>query len=153
MTFKVKDITGIDFDRLTVREFAGYSKAGRALWLCDCSCGNERVVRSDYLRSGHTQSCGCLRQERMKNKDNPRWNDGKSLSTDGYMRLHRPNHPSCDQKGYVREHRLVMEGKLGRYLKPWEIPHHKNEIKTDNDPDNLVLTTVNDHKRLYHTGD
>ena len=28
--------------------------------LCHCDCGDEKVVRFEYLRSGHTKSCGCL---------------------------------------------------------------------------------------------
>ena len=29
-------------------------------WHCRCECGNELDVRTTYLKSGHTQSCGCL---------------------------------------------------------------------------------------------
>lgn len=29
-------------------------------WRCRCECGNEIDVRTAYLKSGHTQSCGCL---------------------------------------------------------------------------------------------
>lgn len=28
---------------------------------CRCDCGAETIVRLDYLRSGHTTSCGCRR--------------------------------------------------------------------------------------------
>lgn len=30
-------------------------------WLCQCDCGNFKEVPSEYLTSGHTQSCGCLK--------------------------------------------------------------------------------------------
>ena len=33
---------------------------GRLRWRCRCSCGSERAVRADSLRSGGTISCGCL---------------------------------------------------------------------------------------------
>lgn len=32
-------------------------------WMCRCDCGEVTDVRSRDLRSGHTQSCGCLRAE------------------------------------------------------------------------------------------
>lgn len=28
-------------------------------WLCKCDCGKETIVRTEYLRNGHTTSCGC----------------------------------------------------------------------------------------------
>ncbi len=32
-------------------------------WRCRCDCGNEIKVQAGRLKSGHTQSCGCLRKE------------------------------------------------------------------------------------------
>lgn len=32
-------------------------------WECRCACGTLRNVRKDHLRSGATQSCGCLARE------------------------------------------------------------------------------------------
>lgn len=37
-------------------------------WLCKCSCGTEVEVVGNHLRKGNTQSCGCLREERLKDK-------------------------------------------------------------------------------------
>jgi len=37
-------------------------------WLCRCECGSELVLPSPYLRSGDTQSCGCLRKDKMSEK-------------------------------------------------------------------------------------
>lgn len=56
-------LTGKKFNRLTVLRRNGSSKDKHAMWLCKCDCGNETVVRSDCLRIGKIQSCGCLRNE------------------------------------------------------------------------------------------
>ena len=151
MQFKIESLTGRVFNRLTVVNLSKQGAYGRGLWLCHCDCGNEKIVRSDYLKSGHTQSCGCLRKERMTGLSNSRWAGGRYTATTGYTMIHCKGHPSVNKDGYVAEHRLVMEGKLGRYLKSWEIPHHKNEIKTDNDPDNLQLMTNSEHMRFHNT--
>ena len=59
---KAIDLTGQRFGRLTVIERKG-SKAKNVTWLCQCDCGNQTIVRGTNLNSGHTTSCGCLRNE------------------------------------------------------------------------------------------
>jgi hypothetical protein len=33
------------------------------MWACRCACGEDVVVSGINLRTGHTKSCGCLREE------------------------------------------------------------------------------------------
>lgn len=150
MPFQIEDLVGKKFGRLTAISLAKQGKYGRGLWACYCDCGNGKVVRSDYLKSGHTQSCGCLRKERMTGENNNRWSGGKYLNTDGYIMTMSKDHPGANKDGYVREHRLVMEGKLGRYLASWEILHHKDENKINNNPENLKLMTNSEHTSFHN---
>jgi len=49
---------GDRYGRLTICREAESQKWKRC-FLCRCECGAEVVVRLEYLRSGHTKSCGC----------------------------------------------------------------------------------------------
>ena len=60
----VIDMTGCRFGRLTVISRSGNINNGAAAWVCKCDCGTVCVVKGNYLRSGHTESCGCLQRER-----------------------------------------------------------------------------------------
>lgn len=70
---------------------------------------------------------------------NRAWTGGRIVDKDGYVLLKAPNHPHATAAGYVREHRLVMEEKLGRLLLPTEVVHHRDDCKHNNTPDNLEL--------------
>ena len=70
---KFNDLTGQRFGRLVVVERAGRyvspnRKQTHSTWLCKCDCGNSTIVRANQLRSGGTQSCGCLHKETFTNK-------------------------------------------------------------------------------------
>ena len=62
---KFIDITGEQFGRLTVLEFAGYTKTKGTLWKCLCECGNTTIVFKGNLTNGSICSCGCLRKESL----------------------------------------------------------------------------------------
>lgn len=49
------DITGQKFGELTVLKYVGDRK-----WLCQCSCGKQKIVRKNDLTSGKVKSCGHL---------------------------------------------------------------------------------------------
>lgn len=59
----------------------------------------------------------------------------------GYRYFHQPSHPNAGKHGKVAEHTIVMSEMLGRPLKKGESVHHKNGIRSDNNPKNLQLWT------------
>lgn len=56
------NLLGKKFGRLTVIEKAE-DKGVVSRWLCLCECGKEVVVSTNSLRTGHSTSCGCKREE------------------------------------------------------------------------------------------
>ena len=80
---------------------------------------------------------------------NPSWKGGRVLNK-GYVYLHRPSHPMADGQGYIAEHRLIMEKRLGRFLLPSEVVHHINGIPDDNRDENLMLFSSAGKHRQYH---
>jgi len=79
----------------------------------------------------------------MTNKEK----DEKVREIGGIIKLRDSEH--CG--GYVKRSRLVMEKKLGRFLKPEEVVHHINGIKDDDRPENLRLfPSKSKHMSFHH---
>ena len=55
------DLIGQTFGRLTVIErYNGEKPYDGSFWVCQCECGNIITTSGKRLRSGRTQSCGCI---------------------------------------------------------------------------------------------
>lgn len=61
---KRNDYTGQRFGRLVANRIVGKSpNGGNMIWECVCDCGNIKNILSTSLRTGVSQSCGCLQLE------------------------------------------------------------------------------------------
>lgn len=79
----------------------------------------------------------------------PSWQGGKRINHSGYVEIHMPEHPRARANGYVFEHILVAEKMIGRPLKPDEVVHHANRVKTDNQPENLKVILKGEHSHIH----
>jgi hypothetical protein len=59
-----ENLVGKKFNQLTVLSEVPKSERKnpkKTEWLCQCDCGNTTRVITNYLKTGHTKSCGCWR--------------------------------------------------------------------------------------------
>lgn len=115
---------GADFPKIDAKlKFRGKD----ARFFCSVKC--RRIVTQQESQIGKSGA------------ESTRWKGGVTNSG-GYVLVKVPGHPQAQHQQYVFEHRLVMEKKLGRYLLPTEIVHHKNGVADDNRIENLELFTT-----------
>ena len=86
----------------------------------------------------------------LRAEQNPSWKGGRTVDPRGYVLIKKPEHHRADVRGYVYEHILVAEAKLGRPLLPYEEVHHDDENPSNNDPDNLIVAESRFAHRKLH---
>lgn len=98
---------------------------------------------------GATSKGGPKRGTQM-GPDNPNWRGGRVVANHGYVLIRKPGHPRADVRGYVYEHILVAEQKIGRPILATEQVHHKNRVRSDNRPENLEVKAGRADHALEH---
>lgn len=67
-----KNLIGKKFGKLLVIRKAESHRTPsgqyKAMWLCKCDCGKEKIINAQNLTNGHTQSCGCCNAEMYNSK-------------------------------------------------------------------------------------
>ena len=123
------------------------------IWLPCANCGKLRWV--PWIGQGAlTKWCKSCTN---RGDQNPRWKGGRFINSHGYIEVRLDCndffYPMANEKkknnGYILEHRLVMAKHLGRCLHSWEIVHHRNGIKTDNQLHNLTLVLTDGHRQNH----
>ncbi|MFA5379442.1 MAG: HNH endonuclease [Dehalococcoidia bacterium] len=74
----------------------------------------------------------------------------RTVTKSGYVLIYQPEHHLSDVRGYVYEHRLVAEQKIGRPLIKGEMIHHIDGNAGNNHPDNLEVVSSHEAHRLLH---
>lgn len=136
---------GQRFGHLTVigqgpAKFYGKDHVKHQTSLCRCDCGTIILALNDSLLRKHRVKCSSRCRATFK---------GRYISSNGYVCVYAPQHPYATKKGYVYEHRLIMEKNIGRYLLPSEDVHHKDRNRLNNKIDNLLLLSRHEHHRLH----
>lgn len=114
-----------------------------------------RYVRKVLLRHDAPR----LGEGGRRGEANHEFAGGRRITLGGYVKVTPPEgyttaKPRPGRKaGYIFEHRLVMEQKLGRHLLPTEIVDHVDGLTLHNHPDNLRLFASNaEHLRATLAG-
>ena len=121
--------------------------------IVQCQCQNKTIktlLTTTLTKKGRKiLSCGCLVHEphvKPEDKHVP-LSDGK------YRYVYVPNSPNARKKGgykgYMYEHRFVMEKILGRPLTNDEHVHHIDFNGLNNEPSNLMILSNSEHSRLH----
>lgn len=103
---------------------------------CSCGCG-EKFWEMDHTKRKRKYIPGHNAYNKKGNEAFA-WNGGTTIKK-GYKYQYFPSHPHATKDGYVLEHRLVMEFKIGRILNKNEVVHHKDKNRLNNSIDNLEL--------------
>lgn len=116
-----------------------------------CSNCQDSCFVSYSNKKCHNNFCGKLCFTAFnKGVNHHSWRGGRTRKggINGYIRIYSPDHPNAS-RGYVPEHRLVMEKVLGRFLLKTEFVHHIDCDKQNNSTDNLVLVSNWQHNRAH----
>jgi hypothetical protein len=99
------------------------------IYECACGCGQPTTRTEDGIQRTYV-------------KGHNRRGQGCGWIECGYLYVSREGKK-------IAEHRLIVEQQEGRKLTSDEVVHHVNRDKSDNRPENLVVVTRAEHRRLH----
>ena len=119
-------------------------------WKVRMSKWHKEHLSKSVFKKGHKSWNTGMRMPQMSGEKHPMWKGGRLKRQSGYIEILNKNHPFANSTGYVREHRLVMEKHLKRYLTSQEVVHHINGKRDDNRIENLMLFSTDKEHQKFH---
>jgi hypothetical protein len=133
---KFIDKTGTTKGDWTVLGIVEGKPTGKGVyWKYQCKCGVTLETRQSPT-STKCKKCS-LEEKEIENKKI------KQIDRAGYIRVKSSGHPRANTHGYVLEHILIVEKRIGRFVGKTETIHHINGIRSDNRDENLELWDKN----------
>jgi len=125
--------------------------------LCECGClqpapiakktrNKWGQIKGEPIRFIH----GHHNKMQPKGSEAINWKGGTRRMEAGRIRIHKPEHPRADKKGYVLRSVLTVEKAVGKSISKNSIIHHANEDPTDDTNENLVACDGIAYHALLH---
>ena len=99
---RANNLLGKTFGNLRVLRFIDTNKWGNTRWLCQCKCGNTKIVAAGNLKQG-TKSCGCLTLRKFIERSTIHGESHRTVEYTAYKqsrgRCNNPNNPSYPRYG------------------------------------------------------
>lgn len=167
---KYKDITGERYGRLVVVALAGRrGDKGGMFWRCRCDCGNEKIISGSDLRKGAIRSCGCLRDEKAKERLKEQWQDDdfremqrekgskmlkEKWKDEEYRKMISENTSETLKRLWQDEdYRKIQSGYSSEKLKKlWENDNYR-EIKHNQLSEQMIERWADEEYREAHSGE
>lgn len=89
--YQICDLSGQLFGKLRVISLSGRARR-EATWLCECECGNTKVLSAKHLKAGETVSCGCHRFRQGRLSRLPEYHSWKAMMARCYSPSHKDFH-------------------------------------------------------------